>query len=677
MINRQAIFTDETEEFKQPYQPVTGDKVTLILRTLINDVNKAYAIINGKERVMKKLPRKGETLDYFKVTFTCPKKTVSYFFKLVDDDDEVYYNRLGTVNNNQTEYNFFFVPNQRVPDWALGRVFYQIFTDRFCNGNPDNDVEDNEYFYTGGHSRRVSDWFELPQPMDVNRFYGGDLQGVEQKLGYLEDLGVEGVYFNPLFVSPSNHKYDAQDYDYIDPHLAVIEDDCDHYMQDWEKHNGYAPKYIRRVTGKTNLEKSNEYFAKLVEKMHAAGIKVIMDGVFNHCGSFHKWMDREGVYLEKEGYEKGAFQSVDSPYRSYFKFKKPKVANSEYEGWWGFNTLPKLNYEKSPDLCEEIFKVGERWVSAPYNADGWRLDVAADLGHSEKFNHKFWKNFAARVRKANPQAFIFAEHYGDPQSWITGGEWDSVMNYDAFMEPVTWFLTGMEKHSNGADFNKLNDGKGFFDAMLKNGARLTRPALDSAINQLSNHDHSRFLTRTNRTVGTLKSMGGAAAGENVDKSVLFLAVLIQMTWTGSPTLYYGDEVGQVGWTDPDCRRTFPWGREDWEVYDVYKSAIALRKKIDCLKLGSLMPLDAGNGYIVYARFNKNDCAVIAINSSEKEISLTLPVWRVTGERTDELKNAFIVGADWNAYPEKINVKFGRSIIVMPPKSGCVYTKKFE
>ena len=235
----------------------------------------------------------------------------------------------------------------------------------------------------------------------------------------------------------------------------------------------------------------------------------------------------------------------------------------------------------------------------------------------------------------------------------------------------------MEKHSNGADFNKLNDGKGFFDAMLKNGARLTRPALDSAINQLSNHDHSRFLTRTNRTVGTLKSMGGAAAGENVDKSVLFLAVLIQMTWTGSPTLYYGDEVGQVGWTDPDCRRTFPWGREDWEVYDVYKSAIALRKKIDCLKLGSLMPLDAGNGYIVYARFNKNDCAVIAINSSEKEISLTLPVWRVTGERTDELKNAFIVGADWNAYPEKINVKFGRSIIVMPPKSGCVYTKKFE
>ncbi len=492
MINRQALFTDETETFKTPYEPQAGDKVILTFRTLRNDVPAVYAVINGKERKMKKLKAHSETYDFYEARFVCGKSPVSYYFRLEDVDDQVFYNRLGAVTTNQEEYNFAFTPGQKVPDWAKGRVFYQIFCDRFYNGNPQNDVVSNEYYYTGGHSRKIEDWYKTPETVDVNCFYGGDLQGVEQKLDYLTNLGVEAVYFNPLFVSPSNHKYDTQDYDNIDPHLAVIEEDVDHLMQGWEKHNGYAPKYIKRVTSKTNLEKSNEYFSKLVGEMHERGIKVIVDGVFNHCGSFHKWMDREGIYFKKEGYETGAFQSVNSPYRSYFKFDKPNKADSEYEGWWGYKTLPKLNYEKSAELCEKIFTVGERWVSAPFNADGWRLDVAADLGHSAKFNHKFWKTFKSRVRTANPEAFIFAEHYGDPESWLMGGEWDSVMNYDAFMEPVTWFLTGMEKHSGAIDYGKLYDGKAFFDNILKNMAHMPRPALDSAINQLSNHDHSLF-----------------------------------------------------------------------------------------------------------------------------------------------------------------------------------------
>lgn len=677
MINRQVLFTDETEAFKTPYEPAAGDRVTLTFRTLANDVKKVYVYVNGKVRVMKRLPQKGESFDYYTLTFTCGSKPVSYYFKLVDDDDEIYYNRLGAVMNNQEEFNFSFVPGNKVPEWARGRVFYQIFCDRFFNGNPQNDVEDNEYFYTGGHSRRIRDWYKIPEPMDVNCFYGGDLQGVEQKLEYLKELGVEAVYFNPLFVSPSNHKYDTQDYDYIDPHLAVIEEDVDHYMQGWEKHNGYAPKYIRRTTSKVNLEKSNEYFARLVEKMHEMDIKVVVDGVFNHCGSFHKWLDREGIYLDKEGYEKGAFQSLDSPYRNYFKFNKPRTVNSEYEGWWGFKTLPKLNYEKSAELCEHIYSAGEKWVSAPFNADGWRLDVAADLGHSDKFNHKFWKTFKERVRAANGEAFVFAEHYGNPEKWLTSGEWDSVMNYDAFMEPVTWFLTGMEKHSQAVDYGKYCDGNAFFDAMFKNSARFPRPALDCAINQLSNHDHSRFLTRTNRRVGTLKACGGEAAGEGVDRRVMFLAVLIQMTWVGSPAIYYGDEAGLAGWTDPDSRRTYPWGREDWEMYDVHKSAIALRKRIHCLKLGSVMSLDAGNGYIVYARFDREDCAFIAINACDKPVDLSVPVWLVTGERTDKLELAYTVGADMCAYPDVAEVKFGRTFLSLPPKSGCVYTKKFD
>ncbi len=676
MISREALFTDETENFKTPYEPKAGDSVTLTFRTLKNDVNLVYAVINGAQHKMKKSSIKSESFDYYTYTFKCRGKAVSYYFEVEDEDDRIYYNRLGPVNSNQDEYNFAFVVGQKVPDWAKGRVFYQIYCDRFCNGNPDNDVEDNEYYYTGGHSRKVKDWNSLPNTTDVNRFYGGDLQGVEQKLDYLKDLGVEAVYFNPLFVSPSNHKYDTQDYDYIDPHLAIIEEDEEHVMQSWEHHNGYAPKYIKRVTSKRNLEKSNEYFKDLVKKMHEKGIKVIMDGVFNHCGSFHKWLDREGIYLAQEGYEKGAFQAVDSPYRGYFKFFQPQLATSEYEGWWGYKTLPKLNYEKSGKLCESIYKVGEKWVSNEYGTDGWRLDVAADLGHSERFNHKFWKEFAARVRKANPEAFIFAEHYGDPETWLKGGEWDSVMNYDAFMEPVTWFLTGMEKHSQGFDPNKYLDGKAFFASITKNMARLPRAALDSAINQLSNHDHSRFLTRTNRRSGTLKTHGAQAASEGIDVDVFYLGVLMQMTWPGSPALYYGDEVGVVGWTDPDSRRTFPWGSENWDIFNVHKSAIALRKSVHCLKMGSLMPLDAGDGYVAYARFDKEDCAVVIVNAAEKPVAVNVPVWLVTGERADKLSKAFAVGLGKDGVPENLDVKFGRAFIELPPKTGCVYVKKF-
>ncbi len=680
MINRKALFSDETSLFKTPYEPVAGDRVTLKFRTLKNDVSKVYAVINGVQRLMKKLPagREISNFDFYSVTFKCPAKTVKYYFMAYDDDDAVAFNRLGCVENAQEEYDFSFVPGFKVPDWAKGAVFYQIFTDRFFNGEKSNDVEDNEYYYTGGHSRKITDWDKPPEELDVNCFYGGDLQGVRQKLDYLQGLGVEAVYFNPLFVSPSNHKYDTQDYDHIDPHIAVIEDDLEHSMQFWEHNNGYAPKYIKRVISPKNLEKSNEYFAELVKELHRRGMRVVIDGVFNHCGSFNKWMDREGVYLYKEGYEeKGAYQSADSPYRSYFRFKK-KEAHSEYEGWWGFQTLPKLDYEHSPELVEFILSTGAKWVSEPFGVDGWRLDVAADLGHSVKFNHKFWQMFRKRVRSANPEAFIFAEHYGDPQGWFNGKEWDSVMNYDAFMEPVTWFLTGMEKHSESFDGSKLWDGNAFFESMFKNMSKFPRPALDSALNQLSNHDHSRFLTRTNGTVGTLKTSGSQSAGYNVDLSVMALGVLIQMTWPGSPGIYYADEAGQVGWTDPDSRRTYPWGNENKLLISYHKDVIALRKDIHCLKTGSIKNLDAGNGYIIYGRFDGEDCAAVIINCTDGDLNLSVPVWEL-GVPTGAVMQRRILtySAGYTTDGDNCEVRHGRLFLTLPAKSGSVYHYKFQ
>ncbi|MGN0818592.1 MAG: alpha amylase N-terminal ig-like domain-containing protein, partial [Candidatus Coproplasma sp.] len=241
MINRSALFTDETSDFKTPYQPEVGDVVTLRFRTLKNDVLKVCVCFGGQKKAMERVGSDDDDVfDFYETKFECPDRQVFYYFQINDDDDVVYYNRLGAVTNHQPEFSFSFIPGFKVPDWAIGRVFYQIYPDRFYNGDPSNDVVDNEYYYTGGHSRKIDDWNKIPDTLDVNNFYGGDLQGVMAKLDYLQDLGVEGVYFNPIFVSPSNHKYDTQDYDYIDPHLAIIEEDYDHEMQDWEKHNGYA-----------------------------------------------------------------------------------------------------------------------------------------------------------------------------------------------------------------------------------------------------------------------------------------------------------------------------------------------------------------------------------------------------------------------------------------------------
>lgn len=673
MINRMALFSDETESYRTPYEPAAGDVVTITLRTLANDVTRAYTVINGIKKEMAKARTDG-TFDYYSIKLTCTQDAVNYYFVVYDEDDKVCYNKLGWAENNHAEYNFSFIPDFKVPDWAKGAVVYQIFVDRFFNGNPSNDVENNEYYYIDQHSRKVNYWGKYPEKLDVANFYGGDLQGVMQKLDYLQDLGVDAIYFNPIFVSPSNHKYDTQDYDHIDPHLAVIEDDEPYAMADWEKHNGFARRYIKRITSQTNLEKSNAFFAELVKEVHRRGMKIIIDGVFNHCGSFNKWMDREGIYLNKEGFEDGAYQSVISPYRDYFQFDRPNENYSDYEGWWGHVTLPKLNYEQSPELIEAIMKIGEKWVSPPYNVDGWRLDVAADLGHTPYFNHWFWAKFRKRVRQANPEAFIFAEHYGDPSAWFDGKQWDTVMNYDAFMEPVTWFLTGMEKHSDARDDRLLGDGIYFFDSMFRNMSRFLRPSLDSALNQLSNHDHSRFLTRTNRKVGRTDSLGPDAAGQGVDKRVFELAVTIQMTWPGCPGIYYADEAGQVGWTDPDSRRTYPWGAEDKSLIEFHKKLIAVRKRVHCLKMGSVKKLDAGHGYIAYARFDAEDCAVVAVNVRDEEISLSLPVWEAGVSDGSRMKLEAATASEFASALE-YTVKYGRFHITLPAKSACVFSCK--
>lgn len=531
--------------------------------------------------------REDELFAYFAAETPPLEEPYAYHYELRSEDEVLYLNRLGLREEAVAEGDFCLLPGFFVPEWSKGAVMYQIYTDRFCNGDPSNDVQTGEYLYLEGNfAKREENWQAPTELLDVYRFYGGDLEGVRQRLDYLQSMGVEVIYFNPLFVSPSNHKYDTQDYDHIDPHLGVIAEDGGELLPETAVSNEEASRYVQRTTSAANLEASDALFARLVQEAHARGIKVILDGVFNHCGSFHKWMNREGFYRKEDGYAPGAYAGESSPYRDYFAFYE----NGSYESWWNLETLPKLNYEASEALCQEILRIGRKWVSPPFCADGWRLDVAADLGHSSPFNHSFWQRFRAAVKEANPQALILAEHYGDVRPWLGGREWDSVMNYDAFMEPLTWFLTGMEKHSDEYRPDWEGDTFRFWNTMRWNMSRFSYGQLHSAMNELDNHDHSRFLTRTNRTVGRLASRGAAAAGEGVDYGIYRQAVVVQMTWPGAPTLYYGDETGLPGWTDPDSRRTFPWGQEDWDMMEFFRYLIRFHRKHPALINGSLLPV---------------------------------------------------------------------------------------
>lgn len=618
-----SIFSDGTGLFRQPAEPEPGDCVAVRLRIQKNAEAKITLLCGFPTEHLHMSRYKNDGMfDWYEAKLYCREKPIHYSFLIECHDRLIHYNRLGArwvdcAPPPDPDGAFMVLPGFHVPEWAKGAVQYQILPDRFNNGNVHGDVWNQEYSYAKGYIRHAVSWDALPGPDDYRCHYGGDLVGVQKKLDYLQSLGVEAIYFNPIFTSPSPHKYDAQDYDHIDPHLTVIPKDGGRVVRSIGDDNAKATRYIRRTTDEVNLEASNAWFADFCREVHRRGMKIILDGVFNHCGSFHRWMNREKIYPGDDG----AYGNPHSPYRDFFGFKDAY----NYQSWWDIETLPKLFYEQSEALCEAIFQVGEKWASPPYSIDGWRLDVAADLGQTRAFNHQFWKEFRRRVKAINSELVIIAEHYGDPSEWLCGDEWDTVMNYDAFMDPLSFFLTGMEKHSDYRRDDLYQNGEAFFDMILRAMSHLPTPSVYCAMDELSNHDHSRFMTRTNGRVGRLHYAGSAAASEGIRPEVFREAAVIQMTWPGAPTIYYGDEAGLAGWTDPDNRRTYPWGREDEALIDFFRALSRLRKQLPVLKLGSVKPLCAGWGHIAYARFDEAACAMVVCNNTDAPMKLDLPL----------------------------------------------------
>lgn len=674
-LNYDAIFSDETENYRYPSVPVSGKKFTITLRVGKDNIDSAY-ICYGCCYVKMQKNHSTDFFDYYEGTFICDSEPMNYYFQIICDSRTYFYNKAGVVKDINSEYNFTILPDFSTPSWAKGAVMYQIYVDRFYNGDKSNDVVTNEYEYLGLKSKHIEDWDTPLENMDVCNFYGGDLQGVIDKMDYLSDLGIDAIYFNPIFVSPSNHKYDIQDYEHIDPHYGVIVTKTGNPLSNEDKDNKNATLYMARTTDPKNLEASDQLLAKLIGIAHSKGIKVILDGVFNHCGAFNKWLDREGFY-EKNGYPVGAYASENSPYHNFFNWTGGQWPNNEhYSSWWDHPNHPKLNYEHSDELYTYIMNIARKWVSPPYNADGWRLDVAADLGLSKEFNMKFWRDFRKVVKNANPNAVIIAEHYGDPKDWLMGDQWDTVMNYDAFMEPITWFLTGMEKHSEKADIHKYNNAGDFEASMRYYTSRFSNESLNVAMNQLSNHDHSRFLTRTNRKTGRLHTSGTFEADTGINLGIMKEAITFQMTWPGAPTIYYGDEIGMTGWTDPDNRRPFRWDDMNEDILSYHKCLINIRHSRKIFKSGSLDYLYMGYGLICYGRWNKNDYGTVILNNQYKATDISVPVWRLGAKNGDTMISLVISNMTNFIQNNTVYiVKNGCIKVSLPLFSSCVIAKK--
>lgn len=671
-----SIYSDELR-FVKPFMPKKGDEVAFSIKAYEKDFTAVKLVIyedfstidNGiknhrfvrhvidmeldKEKIayMKQKGFPGN-FDYYTAKFTVNNRCF-YHYELIDwDGQTVYYNWKTWGRNLESErslfyqydfqYNFQIVPDMIIPNWATNSLNYQVYIDRFYNGDKTNDVvdwewmnrpnespkklspEEKEYVYT------AKDWNDFPDVYDVNKFYNGDLEGLRKKLKYLKSIGVSCLYLNPIFLSPSNHKYNIQNYEYIDPHIGRIVRDADGVLDKDSVSNIESKKYVERITNQANLDASNELFIRLVEEAHKNGIRIILDGVFNHCSSFNPWLDRGSFYANATGVEKGAYLNQNSPYHNYFLFHENKMRyNDSYDAWAGFDTLPKLYYEGSKELEDYIMNIAKKWISPPYNADGWRIDVAADLGCSREYNHYFWRRFREEVKKANRDAIIIAEYYGDPASYLEGDEWDSIMGYRSFMEQVGYFFTGMDKHCNfDKDNSKYGNAGLLMDTMRWEMSRMPIQSLLCQFNQISNHDHARFLTRTKGEKGRIETNGSSSANLGINPGIYKEATVFMYTWYGMPTIYYGDEVGLAGWTDPDNRRPYPWGREDLEFLCFHKSLNDICKKYRSLRDGSLRPIKIEENLLSYARINDEEISLVVFNNRDNKHleNIKIDVW---------------------------------------------------
>ena len=549
--------------------------------------------------------------------------------------------------------------SKQVPDWAADAVWYQIFPERFRNGDPKNDPvrASLEPPVQAGKDWKISSWTADWYARDdwekaegpgfyqhgvFERRYGGDLQGVLDKMDYLSSLGINALYFNPLFYARSLHKYDGNSYHHIDPYFGP-DPAGDFALIDKETSDPTTWQWTA----------ADKLFLRVVKDAHARGMKVILDGVFNHTG--------RDFFAFKNLNEK----QQASPYKDWYvvrSFDDPDTKRNEfdYAGWWGHKTLPifasaKGGHDIAPGPKKYIFDATRRWMDPegkgnPANGiDGWRLDVA------DERPVEFWAEWNAHVRRINPQAYTTAETWKDPKPMIAEGGFSATMNYFGFAIPVKGWLA--DNHLTPTRFARMLDSR-----------RNALPAADAYVmqNLMDSHDTDRLASMVvngektqyhdaeqvdyNSNDDLRESPGYLIRKPNDrDRAIQRLIVLEQMTYVGAPMIYYGDEAGMWGAHDPDNRQPMVWadlqyapqttdprttsGEDpqpvgfDKELFGYYHDAIALRRAHPALCRGDYTLLEANDraDALAFSRQTATESLVVAINRSNDPQTLTLHV----------------------------------------------------
>lgn len=498
--------------------------------------------------------------------------------------------------NNINKYQLTVYEDYKVPSWFKEGILYHVFVDRFNNGNRNGKADNpkkNSFLY--------GNWEDEPmyikdQNGEILRwdFHGGNLKGIINKLGYLKKLGVTVIYLSPIFEASSNHKYDTGDYKKIDPMFG-----------------------------------DEKIFKELIDKAAEKGMSVVLDGVFSHVGA-------DSIYFNKfNNYDSvGAYQSEDSPYRSWFNFKE---GPEEYQSWWGIKALPNTNELEQSFMDYIIYdkdSVINKWMDM--GVKGWRLDVADELPT------KFIKELKKEARKNNKDSVIIGEvwedasnkiSYGERRSYFVGNQLDSVLGYP-FRDNLVSFLNGEIVSW------QLND---FFITIKEN---YPSEAFKSNLNLLSTHDIIRVKTALNS-----------------DKELLKLAILTQMSFEGVPYIYYGDEAGLEGGKDPENRKTYPWKNEDMEIMDFYRHCSQFRNRNKVFTFGNTYFIYTENDDVfAYIRYNKDDSELVLINRSQdkqnikidldaeyiEEVTLTYSIVN-NGEKIMPIEGKFDVDIDSKSY----------------------------
>jgi cyclomaltodextrinase len=492
------------------------------------------------------------------------------------------------------------------PSWVSDAIFYQIFPDRFAR------------------SKRISEqglnlesW---ESPPTTYGFKGGDLYGVIEHLDYLQDLGINAIYFNPIFSSASNHRYHTYDYRNVDPLLG-----------------------------------GNDALRELLDKLHKRKMHVILDGVFNHAS--------RGFWQFHHTLENGAA----SPYKDWFYFDEDHLNGKKhwgaypsseelqlvqqegslkalgYQAWWNLPALPKFDTNR-PAVREFLFEVAEHWIK--FGIDGWRLDVPGEID-----DDTFWQEFRHRVRAINPDTYLVGEIWNDGSRWLQGDQFDASMNYMVTGACLSFF-TG--KHLDIDATLQVGGYKGIvnpvdvkeFANRIASILNLYKPKVTrSLLNLLDSHDTPRFLTCAEGDVASLQ-----------------LALTFIFTYPGAPCIFYGDEIGLVGHQDPECRQAFPWDKSKWnhDLRDFVKGLTTLRTQHKALRRGTYEEIFSRDGVYAFNRRSDDETLLIALNADEEARTIEASL---TGQSRSKKKVLF-GQADFEINKENIR-------LTIPHRSGVV------